>query len=169
MLYFPFPTIFNFLVGIISDLAKLKIVEVNAGIFAYDNSPPAPHHGAEHETEGELSKEFIDFWLEFLLYFIFFEELLILWELFIFGKTIAVNESLLKLLIVFRFFIEGEVWGFFDIVIESRFGEIVSNIVNGIIVSRVLIIDEDVFVVGVSNQNVTRQQIIVRKHETVLL
>ncbi len=135
------------MVAIISDLRELKIVEIDIRIFAYNNSPPTPHYVTEHGTEGKFGKKFINLWFEFLIFLIILEQLLIILILLTLSKTITVNKPSLKLLIVFRYFIECEKWWLFDIIIISRFCEIVSDVINGIIESRILIIDENVFFV----------------------
>jgi hypothetical protein len=75
-------------------------------------------------------------------------------ESFVGSNTIAFYEFAAKLLNVFRNLISEKSFLIPGVEIDLVLVEIVGNVVNGVVVGRIFIINEDEFVVGVLNDNV---------------
>lgn len=65
-------------------------------------------------------------------------------ELFVFGQTVAFNESLSEFFDVLWKFIDAKIRRLLDVIIDLVFVEIVSNVKDGKVVGGVFVVNEDI-------------------------
>jgi hypothetical protein len=159
---FPFPTFLDLKVLVVLGLAIFEVVKVYVWIFAHFNAPPSPHKVAQHDSQLKLRQKPLDLIFDFCLCFSIAQGLLVLCIIPALGKTVTLDKKPFQLIQVLRQLIPTKIPILIpDIEIHLKLIKIIRNVINGVIVCRVLIIDEYILVVRVLDQNVVGQQIVV--------
>ena len=152
---FPFATILDFEVFIILGFAVLEVVKADVGIFADLDTPPSPHEVAKHDSQLKLRQNFFYLHLHLGPLLHIPKRLFILIITPVLSHTITLHKQSLQFLIILRQLIPHKLAILiFHIKIHFKLVEIVSNVINGIVVGGVLVVDEDVLVVRVLYEDV---------------
>ena len=154
---FPFfkKLIFIFFIESISLNCEADIIKVNILVFADNDSPPSPHDIAQNESDKDIVLYLLElFQLFFRKFFISRQNFSVNWIGFSLSLDITLYESVQFWLPSLGKFIESEKRLLFHCVIDTRLLQIIGNIIEIVIEARILIIDEDYFVVFGTEEDV---------------
>lgn len=153
---------------VISPFAEGKIVKVYKWVLANKDGPPTPHNTAQHSPQRQVRKKLINF---SLIFFLFPQGLKVLSKLLegqIFSNYISFNEFPLALNILWlgRNYSKERI--FCDIIVKLGLIEVIGNIEDRIVIASIFIINKNCLPVFI-NQNIIRQEIIMRKNKLALI